>query len=228
MDFDGANYFTMTNAQADSLVITFGAEAAVDATVKYFANPYTAATTAPSPFAATPAISTVHMIPAWDTTIVTGPTGGSQTTLNYIQSGEINIARKTAPIFTMGAQAPYQNFAGPIEVTGKFTAVVDSNIDSWSVGASGTGSNATALTYSPQTVSVTFTDPNDTAGGATADTVNFLMTNVQFTNVKRTRGKAFTEVEVEFTARANHTDAVGGVGYSPIQAVVVNAQSTAY
>jgi hypothetical protein len=228
MDFDGANYFTMTNAQADSLVVTFGAEAAVDATVKYFANPYTASTTAPSPFSATPAISTVHMIPAWDTTIITGPTGGSQTTLNYIQSGEINIARKTAPIFTMGAQAPYQNFAGPIEVTGKFTAVVDSNLDSWSVGASGTGSNATALTYSPQTVSVTFTDPNDTAGGATPDTVRFLMTNVQFTNVKRTRGKAFTEVEVEFTARATSADAVGGVGYSPIQAIVVNAQSTAY
>ena len=38
LDFDGANYFTMTGAQADSLNITFGAEAAADATVKFMAN----------------------------------------------------------------------------------------------------------------------------------------------------------------------------------------------
>ena len=38
-DFDGANQFVMTGAQADSLNITFGAEAAADATVKFFANP---------------------------------------------------------------------------------------------------------------------------------------------------------------------------------------------
>ena len=210
MDFDGANYFVMTGAQADSLAITFGAEAAAEATVKFFANPYTSSTTAPTPFTSL-SLSTEHMIPAWDTVIsVAG------TTFTYISTGELNLARKTAPIFTMGTQAPHVNFAGPLEVTGKFTAVVDSNADTWSTTAS-----ATALTRSPQTVVITMTDPNDT-GHSFAVT----MTSVQFQDVKRTRGKEYTEVEVSFTANANATDA--STGYSPIATTTINGVSTAY
>ena len=214
MDFDGANYFTLLGAQADQLEISFGAEAAAESTVKFFTNPYTSGTSATAPFSS-PSLSTVHMIPAWDTTITV-----AGTTYTYIQDGTLTLARKTAPIFTMGAQAPYQNFAGPIEVTGKFTAVVNSLTDPWS-----TGSGATALTRSPQALVITFTDPNDSIS-ATQYSVSFTMTQAQFQNVKRTRGKAYTEVEVEFTANADATDAT--TGYSPIQANIVNATSTAY
>ena len=210
MDFDGANYFTMTGAQADSLAITFGAEAAAEATVKFFANPYTSATSAPSPFTSL-SLSTEHMIPAWDTVISVGGT-----TFTYISTGELTLARKTAPIFTMGTQAPLVNFAGPLEVTGKFTAVVNSNADTWSTTAT-----ATALTRSPQAVVITMTDPNDT-GHSFAVT----MTSVQFHDVKRTRGKEYTEVEVSFTANANATDA--STGYSPIATTTINGVSTAY
>ena len=214
MDFDGANFFTLLGAQADQLEISFGAEAAAEATVKFMANPYTSGTSATSPFSA-PSLSTVHMIPAWDTVIsVAG------TPYTYIQDGTLTIARKTAPIFTMGTQAPYQNFAGPIEVSGKFTAVVNSTSDSWS-----TGTGATALTRSPQALVITFTDPNDSSGG-TQFSVSFTMTQAQFQNVKRTRGKAYTEVEVEFTANADATDAT--TGYSPIQANIVNATAAPY
>ena len=214
MDFDGANFFTLLGAQADQLEISFGAEAAAEATVKFMANPYTSGTSATSPFSA-PSLSTVHMIPAWDTVIsVAG------TPYTYIQDGTLTLARKTAPIFTMGAQAPYQNFAGPIDVTGKFTAVVNSQSDPWS-----TGSGATALTRSPQALVITFTDPNDSSGG-TQFSVSFTMTQAQFQNVKRTRGKAYTEVEVEFTANADATDAT--TGYSPIQANIINATSAPY
>ena len=214
MDFDGANFFTLLGAQADQLEISFGAEAAAEATVKFMANPYTSGTSATSPFSA-PSLSTVHMIPAWDTVIsVAG------TPYTYIQDGTLTIARKTAPIFTMGTQAPYQNFAGPIEVSGKFTAVVNSTSDSWS-----TGTGATALTRSPQALVITFTDPNDSSGG-TQFSVSFTMTQAQFQNVKRTRGKAYTEVEVEFTANADATDAT--TGYSPIQANIINATAAPY
>ena len=214
MDFDGANFFTMLGAQADQLEISFGAEAAAEATVKFFTNPYTSGTSATSPFSA-PSLSTVHMIPAWDTTILVGGTPYS-----YISDGTLTLARKTAPIFTMGAQAPYQNFAGPIEVSGKFTAVVNSQSDPWS-----TGSGATALTRSPQSLVIFFTDPNDSSGG-TQFSVSFTMTQAQFQNVKRTRGKAYTEVEVEFTANADATDAT--TGYSPIQANIINATAAPY
>ena len=221
LDFDGANFFTLLGAQADQLEVSFGAEAAAESTVKFFANPYTSSTTAPAPFGA-PDLSTVHMIPAWDTSIQFGTSGGALTTVNYISDGTLTLARKTAPIFTMGAQAPYQNFAGPIDVSGKFTAVVDSDADVWS-----TGSTADALNYSPQQLIITFTDPNDSTGSPlTPMSITFEMYNVQFMNVKRTRGKAFTEVEVEFSARANAADS--DTGYSPIVASIVNATPTAY
>jgi hypothetical protein len=218
MDFDGANYFVMTGAQADSINLTYGAEAAADATVKFFANPYTSYTTAPAPFT-TPSLSTEHLIPAWDTVItVSGINSGAA--LTYIQTGELKLERKTTPIFTMGTQAPLTNFAGPIEVTGKFTAVVNSNADAWSTGA-----NAEALTRSPQAVTITLTDPNDSTSG-TQHSIAFTMTQAQFHTVKRVRGKEYTEVEVEFTANANATDAT--TGYSPISATIVNATATAY
>jgi len=214
LDFDGANYFTVTGAQADSLSLTFGAEAAADATIKFFGNPYTSYTTAPAPFTSL-SLSTEHMVPAWDTTITVGGT-----TFTYIATGELLLSRKTQPIFTMGTQAPHVNFAGPLEVTGKFTAVVDSNADTWS-----TGSGATALTRSPQAVVITFSDPNDATGG-TQHSVSFTMTSAQFFNPKRTRGKEYTEVEVEFVANADTTDAT--TGYSPIATTTINGTSTAY
>ena len=217
-DFDGANQFVMTGAQADSLNITFGAEAAADATVKFMANPYTSYTSAPAPFT-TLSLSTEHLIPAWDTSItISGINSGAA--LTYIATGELSLARKTAPIFTMGTQAPLVNFAGPIEVTGKFTAIVNSTSDAWS-----TGNTAEALTRSPQTMTITMTDPNDTTS-ATNHSIAFTMTSVQFHDVKRTRGKEYTEVEVSFTANANATDAT--TGYSPVQATIVNAVAAAY
>ena len=217
-DFDGANQFVMTGAQADSLNITFGAEAAADATVKFMANPYTSYTSAPAPFT-TLSLSTEHLIPAWDTSItISGINSGAA--LTYIATGELSLARKTAPIFTMGTQAPLVNFAGPIEVTGKFTAIVNSTSDAWS-----TGTTAEALTRSPQTMTITMTDPNDTTS-ATNHSIAFTMTSVQFHDVKRTRGKEYTEVEVSFTANANATDAT--TGYSPVQATIVNAVAAAY
>jgi len=214
LDFDGANYFTMTGAQADQIAITFGAEAAADGTIKFMSNPYTSYTTAPAPFTSL-SLSTEHMIPAWDTTIVVGGT-----TFNYISTGELTLARKTQPIFTMGQQAPHTNFAGPIEVTGKFTAVVDSTSDSWS-----TGTGATALTRAPQTMTITLTDPNDATSG-TQHSIEFQMSQVQFMNPKRTTSKEYTEIEVEFTAVANTTDAVSG--YAPIKTITTNGISTAY
>jgi hypothetical protein len=217
-DFDGANQFVMTGAQADSLNITFGAEAAADATVKFMANPYTSYTSAPAPFTSL-SLSTEHLIPAWDTVItVSGINSGAA--LTYIATGELMLARKTAPIFTMGTQAPLTNFAGPLEVTGKFTAIVNSNSDAWS-----TGSTAEALTRSPQTMTITMTDPNDSTS-ATPHSIAFTLSAVQFHDVKRTRGKEYTEVEVSFTANANATDAT--TGYSPVQATIVNAVAAAY
>jgi len=214
LDFDGANYFTVTGAQADTLGLTFGADAAAEATVKYMGNPYTSYTSAPTVFA-TQSLSAEHLIPAWNTVVSIGGT-----TYTNVSTGEISINRKTQPIFTLGTQAPYNLFAGPIEVTGKFTFVINSTADVFS-----TGSGAYGLTRSPEAIVVTLTDPNDATSG-TQHSVAFTMSAAQIHNIKRTRGKEYTELEVEFTANANQTDSA--TGYSPIQATVINATSLSY
>ena len=214
LDFDGANYFTVTGAQADTLGITFGADAAAEVAVKYLGNPYTSYTSAPTVFA-TQSLSAEHLIPAWNTVVSIGGT-----TYTNVSTGEISINRKTQPIFTLGTQAPYNLFAGPIEVTGKFTFVINSTADVFS-----TGSGAYGLTRSPEAIVVTLTDPNDATSG-TQHSVAFTMSAAQIHNIKRTRGKEYTELEVEFTANANQTDSA--TGYSPIQATVINATSLSY
>ena len=214
LDFDGANYFTVTGAQADTLGITFGADAAAEVAVKYLGNPYTSYTSAPTVFA-TQSLSAEHLIPAWNTVVSIGGT-----TYTNVSTGEISINRKTQPIFTLGTQAPYNLFAGPIEVTGKFTFVINSTADVFS-----TGSSAYGLTRSPEAIVVTLTDPNDQTS-STNHSVAFTMSAAQIHSIKRTRGKEYTELEVEFTANANQTDSA--TGYSPIQATVINATSLSY
>ena len=147
-------------------------------------------------------------------------TGGTQ--FKYISSGELKIARKTAPIFTKQGSSnngPYTNFAGPIEVSGKFTGVIATTSDPWS-----TGTSASALTQSNQAIVISLVDPNDTA---VVNSFSFQMSQCQFQNVKRTRGKEYVEVEVEFTANANSNDLGAGSGFSPLLVTVQNAINTA-
>ena len=231
VDFDGANYFQMAGAQAADMTVTFGAEKAADVAMKFIANPYVSATTAPTGFS--PSYSTEHMVPGWDVAVTIGGTASGQsvtggTTITYVQDGEIKIDRKTAPIFTVNTtNGPRQNFAGPIEITGRLLMVVDSTADPFS-----TGSSATALTRSPQPLVITLTDPNDLTSG-TAHTVSFQMSQAQFQEVRRQRGKAYTEVEVTFTCNANTNDIAGGSTthdsvYGAIRTTTVNGTSTAY
>ena len=213
--FDGANYLIVPGARASSLNLTFGAEAAAECTLKWSGNPYADSTSAPAPFTS-PSYSAEHPIPAWNATI---SMAGSS--LAYISSGELTIDRKTAPIFTMGTASPYTNFVGPIEVSGKFTAVVATNADPFSISTTA----GFALTRAPKAVVITLTDPND-INTAIHDSISFTMTDVQFTDPKRVKGKDYLELEVAFKAEGDTTDAASG--YSPIIATLVNGVSAAF
>ena len=203
-DFDGATAFQMTGAQMSELSLTFGAEAAAEWNAKFIGNPYTQIATPSASF------TSASFVPGWDiTTSIAG------TNLAYIAEGEIRFARNAAPVFTMGTQAPRVNFAGPLEVTGRLLAVVETTSDIFS-----NATNGYALFDGPQATVITLTDP------VSSNTIAFTMTKAQFSDVKRQRGKAYVEVEVNFTANANATDASSG--YSPISTVTVNGVSTAY
>jgi hypothetical protein len=207
-DFDGQQAFQMLAGQMSELRLAFGAEAAVEATTKFMANPFTTIST-PSGTS----FGTNTFVPGWDLTMsIAG------TSFGVVVDGEINLVRNTAPIFTAGQQAPYRNFAGPLEVSGRVKTVVEAT--SPFLITQGSGPSQLALLQSTQAVVFTLTDP------ATTYTHTFTMSQVQFHDAKRDRSKSFVEVDVQFTAQANTTDAA--TGYSPIQYTGQNAVSSTY
>ena len=211
-DFDGATTFQMTGAQMSDLNFTFGAEAAAEWTAKFMGNPYTQIAKPSASF------STEGFAPGWD---VTATIAGSS--VAYVVDGDINITRNTGPIFTAGTQAPRSNFAGPIDVSGRLLCVVENPTASSNV--SDIFSNATngyALFDSPQSLVIKLTDP------VSSHYTQFTITKAQFKDVKRNRGKSYVEVEVNFEANSNTTDAASSAGYAPIQVAVSNGQSGAY
>ena len=203
IDFDGQQAFQMLDAQATDLKLTFGAEAAIEATTKFVAQPWTQVST-PSSLT----IGSNTFVPGWDVALTIG---GSSS--GVLVDGEVNLTRSAVPIFTAGQQNPYKTWAGPVEVTGRLKFVVEST-DPILLTANG----KYALTQSPQPVVLTFTEPTTTY------TTVVTMTSVQFHDAKRTRDKAYVEVEANFTANANTTDAASG--FSPIKIVAQNLVTT--
>ena len=217
VDFDGANWFTLTGAQASELTVTFGADKAAEVKPKFMTNPYTALSSQPGtgPFSGAYSMTTEHLIPAWS---ATASIAGSS--VAYVQEGEIKIDRKTTPIYTMGNQGPYQNFAGPLEVTGRLLMVVASQSDPFS-----TGSTAYGLFRNPVAQTITLTDPT------LNHSVAFQTSATQYHDIKRSVGKIYTEIEVQFTCNANATDESGATNSTSLSSILVttvNAQSTAY
>ena len=116
-DFDGSGTFQMLAAQMGELKITFGAEAALEWEAKFMANPFTVITSPSTSF------STEAFVPSWD---VVANIGGA--VVPVLVSGDLTISRGTAPIFTaQGTNAPYRNFAGPLDVKGNMKFIVENN-----------------------------------------------------------------------------------------------------
>ena len=191
------------DAQLDNLDFDFVSTGALTYTSKFIGNNYTEV--------AYPTLSFTNtaLIPAYNCAVSIGAVG-TPITSTVVEAGSMSIKRGTESIWTLGAQTPYRNFAGPCNVTGKLTFVA--------LAADPTLVNG--LTYSKQSLDLVFTDV------FTSYTITFSMDQVQFKNPKVTSGKKWVEVETEFAAEANSTDAA--TGYSPITAVIANAQSGGY
>lgn len=203
IDFDGQQAFQMLDAQATDLKLNFGAEAAVEATTKFIAQPWSEVGTPGSL-----SIGSNTFVPGWDCALSIGGTSSA-----VLVDGEVNITRSAEAIFTAGQQNPYKTWAGPIDVTGRLKFVVEST-DPLLLAANG----SIALTQNTKAVVLTFTEP------VTTYTTAITMSQVQFHDAKRTRDKAYVEVDASFTAQANTTDAASG--YSPIKIVSQNTVSS--
>ena len=92
IDFDGQQAFQMLDAQATDLKLTFGAEAAIEATTKFIAQPWSEVSTPGSL-----SIGSNTFVPGWDVALTIGGTSSA-----VLVDGEVNLTRSVAPIFTAG------------------------------------------------------------------------------------------------------------------------------
>ena len=188
------NTYQIVDGQLDNLSISFAADAAVETTFMFMGNP--AASVAS--YGNFPNESTQHIIPAWNCAVSI-----ASASVTAVESGQLDIKRNTAAIPTLGQQGPYRNWAGPIDVTGKFAFVVESgNPYYWD-----------SLTRDEQAVVFTFTDP------FTGFSIGFNMTTCQLENPVIDQSKNWISMSADLVAVANTTDAVNG-GYSPLKCTV--------
>jgi len=192
--------YQISAARLTDLSIAVSVDAAVETTFSFIGN----AASVVASVAANE--STQHLVPSWN---CAASIGGASVAV--IESFEVSIKRNTTSIHTLGAQAPYSNFQGPITVEGKFAFVVEN----------GETFYASALTRNQQQVLVSMTDP------VTGYNVLLQMSAVQLEAPQIDQGKAYIALTANFVAVANTTDAVNG-GYAPIKTVVTNGTSSAY
>jgi len=220
-DFDGANAFQIAGAQLMELTMTTIADGSAEISGKYAGQPYTVLTSG-AWGALTPASANQNAFVApWSAAVTLNGVAAT-----YVAETEVKFDRKSTPIWTQGTQGPERVFAGPLEVSGRILCVLETANDPFSTTV---GSQApTALSRYQGALNLTLTDANDKAGtSASSQTLSVQCSNVQWHDVKRTRGKTYVEVEVQFEGHSNTSDAVGG-GYSPAKVTLLNSQSATY
>lgn len=203
-DYDGYKLRSMAGAKIDELSIKFTATGLVEVTVKALTLPYTVLT------GALPAtsFSDVDAAPAWSCAASLAGTANSR-----ITDGTIDLKRGVKAIHTLGQQAPFSLFAGPLSASGKLTVInSDDTEQNYLI-------NDTAFA-----VGVTFSPPSADAG----DSFGFTMSTVKAKSSVQSRGgDGMIVTDLDLQPLPNSTDATDG-GVSPISFTAINAQSTGY
>jgi hypothetical protein len=169
--------------------------------------------TATAPTLTSTSFSSEIFVPGWDCAVEIANVASV-----LIKSGSIEMNRKVNPVFTLGSQSPYRQWAYPLEVKGKVNAIFDSISDP----LAGNVLLAAATTRTPLAVKYIFTEP--TSG----DTMTLRMSQTQFMTPKITRNESYVSIEAEWSAEANNTDSLTANTFAPVRAIVQNEVSTAY
>lgn len=200
-DFYGANVRQYAGMQFHDFSLKFNADGLLEYDAK--ATGWASATTT----APTPTFSTILPTPVWQGTV---SIGGSQ--VSTAISGNLDIKRPVSAIYGIAAtQNPYQIFVGPVDVTGKFTFVME---------------NDTELTRY-----LTNTQPaivlNWAYGaGAAAVQLQATITKGAYIAAANERGQDFVQVTCDMRGQANTTDAGSTGGFAPIKWVLQNAKAS--
>ncbi len=195
----GGSAKQFTAGQFGDTTVTFSVDAALTYSTKMMSNPFSYVS------APTPSFSTEVFIPSWSASVSVGGLASQ-----VLISGNIDIKRGTTSIPTIGQQAPYRIWSGPLMVSGKLVFVAEANETAY----------GNALTRAQQVMALTFTDP------VSSHSVEFQMSNIQFKTPTVAFGKEYITIEVDYQSHANVTD--GSTGYSPLKFIATNGVSASY
>lgn len=202
-DFDGFDTRGYPACILAGLDLKWQADGLITCTAKWIGNSSSVVATPSSGF------SGYLPVPAWE--IVT-TVGGSPS--SHVESGEINIARKTEQPYTGNQnQSPFQNFAGAMDVGFKLTCSAE---------------NDTEYNYfrnnTQPTLSWAITDP------VNGYTFALNAGDAAFTTGKPTRQKEYLQWDVSGKLVPNTSNGTsgGGGGSSPFYVVAQNNKSTGY
>lgn len=200
IDWNSNNQRVYSGVVHDSLSLTFNADGEIKYTTK--ASGFVSGVNTSAP---TNSYGALEIAPAWG---ITSTIGGSNNIL--VQDGTLDIKAKSVdPINTLdGSQDPYAFFQDVIEASGKMTFVYEDDAQL-----------VNYLTNAKPSLDFNFLRGT----GAAQERMQFHMSKVGWRVGKTVRSKSFTEVEVDYTAHGNVTDAGATGGYSAIKATLNNS-----
>lgn len=155
----------------------------------------------------TPSFSTILPTPVWQGTV---SIGGSA--VSYSVSGNIDITRPVTPIYGISqTQNPYQVFLGALDVTGKFTFIMEDNTEL-----------TRFLTNTQPAIVLNWAY----GAGASAVQLQATITKGAYTAAAIDRGADFVQIMVDVNGLGNTTDAGSTGGQAPIKWVLQNAKAS--
>jgi len=155
----------------------------------------------------TPSFSSVLPTPVWQGTV---SIGGS--TVSNSVSGNLDLTRPVTPIYGISqTQNPYNVFVGALDVTGKFTFIMEDNTEL-----------TRFLTNTQPAIVLNW------AYGASAAAVQLqaTITKGAYTAAVIDRGADFVQIMVDVNGIGNTTDAGSTGGQAPIKWVLQNAKAS--
>lgn len=155
----------------------------------------------------TPSFSTILPTPVWQGTVSIGGSSVSNSV-----SGNIDLTRPVTPVYGISqTQNPYSVFVGALDVTGKFTFIMEDNTEL-----------TRFLTNTQPAIVLNWAY----GAGATAVQLQATITKGAYTATAIDRGADFVQIMVDVNGLGNTTDAGATGGQAPIKWVLQNAKAS--
>lgn len=199
-DFNGVETRRYAGAKTEELAFKFNNDGLLEFESKI--KSYASASVADP----TPSYSTYIPVANWKACVTIGGVSNL-----LVEEGELTISRDVDTLHTLncGDNNPYKLFSGAVTVEGKLTFVYES-----------TAELLRYLNNSQPSLDILWEHT------AATDSLRLNMNKAAYTAAEVKRGEQYAQLEVEFYAVANSTNAGASGGLSPIKATLLNTSAS--